>query len=172
MKKDSFVSYAHQQGVVLVVSLIVLLLLTITGLASIQNSSLQEKMAGNNHDHEQAFLSAETALRVGETYLVDNMDSINFTEDGTNGFYDRSADDSEAVNWQSNNIVWRTTTVIDDSVATSPQYFIEQLPEVAVANTSLATDAAIETEPMFRITAEGFGKTTLSRAVVTSTYKP
>lgn len=166
-------SSKHQQrGVVLVVSLIVLLLLTITGLASIQNSALQEKMAGNSHDHEQAFLSAETALRAGENYLVDNLSTISFTDAGTNGFYDRSADDDTDVNWQSNNTIWRNVTTIADAVATPPKYFIEKLPDVAVANTSLATDAAMETEAIFRITAQGYGKTTLSRSVVTSTYKP
>lgn len=171
MKTYSFASSYRQQGVVLVVSLIVLLLLTITGLASMQNSSLQEKMAGNNHDHEQAFFAAEAALRAGETYLADNMSSIDFSEEGTGGFYDRTADAATAVAWQTATN-WRNITSINDAVASPPKFFIEQLPDVTVANTSLATDAVIETKPIFRITAEGFGKTTLSRSVVMSTYKP
>lgn len=171
-KQPSLNRYNKQQGVILVVTLIILLLLTITGLSSIQNSSLQEKMAGNSHDHEQAFFAAETALREAETYLAGNLSSISFTTAGTDGLYDKTADDAVAVSWQSAATNWRNSTVISDAVATSPKYFIEELPEVAVTNTSLATDAVIETEPMFRITAEGFGKTTLSRSVVMSTYKP
>lgn len=101
MRVHSLAPHRRQQGMILVVSLIILLLLTITGLASMQNSSLQEKMAGNNHDHEQAFFAAETALRAGETYLAENVSTIDFTEDGTNGFYDRTADEAEAVEWQS-----------------------------------------------------------------------
>ena len=172
MRAHSLAPHHRQQGIILVVSLIILLLLTITGLASMQNSSLQEKMAGNNHDYQQAFFAAETALRSGESYLIAHANSINFNASGANGFYDRAADDSIAVDWQNNDTIWRPITSIDDAVATSPKYFIEQLPAVVVPNTSLATDATIETEAMYRITAEGYGKTTLSRAVVTSTYKP
>ncbi len=172
MQVHSLSSKHQQRGVVLVVSLIVLLLLTITGLASIQNSALQEKMAGNSHDYEQAFLAAETALRTGETYLIDNYSTINFATSGADGLYDRSADNAVAVEWQYNATIWRTITSIDSAVASSPKYFIEKLPDTTVSNTSLATDAEIETESMFRITAKGYGKTTLSRSVVTSTYKP
>lgn len=172
MRVHSLAPARRQQGVILVVCLIILLLLTITGLASMQNSSMQEKMAGNSHDHEQAFFAAETALRSGETYLVGHVNSINFSDSGTGGFYDRSTNNSIAVDWQNGNTLWQTVTSIDDAVATSPKYFIERLPAIVVSNTSLATDAVIKTESIFRITAEGYGKTTLSRSVVTSTYKP
>ena len=171
MPKPISISSQHQQqGVVLVVSLIILLVLTIIGLASIQISTVEEKMAGNNHDHEQAFLAAEAALRSGETYLATN--SLNFTVSGANGLYDSSLDTSTPVDWKANDTHWKTIDTLGNTVASAPKYFIEKLPDMTVPNVSLSTDTAVETEPMFRITAQGYGKTTLSRSVVTSTYKP
>lgn len=57
----------HQNGSVLIVALIMLLLLTIIGLASIRGTSLQENMASNLRDSSIAFMDAETALREGQT---------------------------------------------------------------------------------------------------------
>jgi type IV pilus assembly protein PilX len=59
----------HQSGVVLVVSLIILVLLTIIGLAGMQSTSLEEKMAGNMRAKNQAFQAAEGALQAGEIYV-------------------------------------------------------------------------------------------------------
>ena len=58
-----------QRGTVLVVSLIFLVLLTLIGLAGMQTSTMQERMAGNMRDRAIAFQTTETALRVGEEWL-------------------------------------------------------------------------------------------------------
>ncbi|MCG5517020.1 MULTISPECIES: PilX N-terminal domain-containing pilus assembly protein [unclassified Ectothiorhodospira] len=58
-----------QQGAVLIVSLIFLVLLTLVGLASMQGSTMQERMAGNMYDRAIAFQRAEIALRAGENSL-------------------------------------------------------------------------------------------------------
>ena len=74
--KSSLPSHALQQGMVLVICLIMLLLLTLSGIAAIQGSALQEKMAGNSRDSEQAFLAAEAALRNGEAFIVTTSPSF------------------------------------------------------------------------------------------------
>lgn len=58
-----------QQGMVLLVSLIFLLLLTLIGISSMQNATLQEKMAGSVKIRNESFQFAETALRAGETVV-------------------------------------------------------------------------------------------------------
>lgn len=58
---------ASQRGMVLVVSLIFLLLLTLIGVSSMQNATLQEKMSGSVQLRNESFQFAETALRVAET---------------------------------------------------------------------------------------------------------
>ncbi|MGY2340335.1 pilus assembly PilX family protein [Pseudomonas sp. SDO5532_S415] len=56
-----------QRGMALLVSLVFLLLLTLIGISSMQNATLQEKMAGSVSLRNQSFQAAEAALRVGES---------------------------------------------------------------------------------------------------------
>jgi type IV pilus assembly protein PilX len=58
---------ASQRGMALLVSLVFLLLLTLIGISSMQNATLQEKMAGSVSLRNQSFQTAEAALRVGES---------------------------------------------------------------------------------------------------------
>lgn len=67
---------AHsQRGAILVVALIMLLLVTIIGIASMRDTSLQERMAGNLRDRELALQSAEAALRRGEARAVQRFEA-------------------------------------------------------------------------------------------------
>jgi len=72
-----------QSGSALIISLVFLLILTMIGIASIQDSTLQERMAGNERDRNLAFQTAEAALRVGEDHL--RQAGIVFSASGTNG---------------------------------------------------------------------------------------
>lgn len=56
----------RQQGVALYVALIMLLLLTLLGLAALQVTSMQERMSGNFRTFNLAFNRAEDALRETE----------------------------------------------------------------------------------------------------------
>ncbi|MHC8368625.1 pilus assembly PilX family protein [Pseudomonas sp. ZT5P21] len=59
---------AHtQRGMALLISLVFLLLLTLIGISSMQNATLQEKMASSVTLRNQSFQGAEAALRVGES---------------------------------------------------------------------------------------------------------
>lgn len=63
-------SMKKQSGMALFVSLVFLLLLTIIGVASMQNASVQEKMAGNIKLKNETFQLAERALREGENNVI------------------------------------------------------------------------------------------------------
>lgn len=56
----------QQRGMALIVALVFLLLLTLLGLNSMQNATLQEKMSNSVQFRNQSFQAAEAALRVGE----------------------------------------------------------------------------------------------------------
>ncbi|MCF5707670.1 pilus assembly protein PilX [Pseudomonas syringae] len=60
---------AHQRGMVLLVSLVFLLLLTLLGISSMQNATLQEKMAGSVATRNVSFQAAEAVLRLGESEI-------------------------------------------------------------------------------------------------------
>lgn len=55
-----------QKGVALVVALILLLVITLVGLAAVGGTILQQKMTSNFYDRQIAFQSTEGALRQGE----------------------------------------------------------------------------------------------------------
>jgi type IV pilus assembly protein PilX len=65
-----------QRGMALLVSLIFLLLLTLLGISSMQNATLQEKMAGSVTLRNQSFQLAEAALRSGENAVAASAYSI------------------------------------------------------------------------------------------------
>ena len=68
MKSGSMsVAPCAQRGMALLVSLVFLLLLTLIGISSMQNATLQEKMAGSLGLRNQSFQLAEAVLRVGES---------------------------------------------------------------------------------------------------------
>ncbi len=58
-----------QAGAILFISLIILLVMTIIGIAAMSSVTLEGKMANNARNQKIAFQSAESALRAGETWL-------------------------------------------------------------------------------------------------------
>jgi type IV pilus assembly protein PilX len=56
----------QQRGAILVISLLLLLILTVLGVAMMRMTNMQERMAGNTRDLNLAFQGAEAALRAGE----------------------------------------------------------------------------------------------------------
>lgn len=60
---------ATQRGAALFLSLLLLLLLTVTGVAAVQEAGFESRMARNAHDGLLAFQAAEAALASGERML-------------------------------------------------------------------------------------------------------
>jgi type IV pilus assembly protein PilX len=73
--KYSSMNIKKQEGAVLIVSLIMLLLVTIIGIASMRDTSLQERMAGNLLDQELALQASEAALRSGEKVITQRFEN-------------------------------------------------------------------------------------------------
>ena len=66
MKQAAFPSRPTQQGASLVIVLILLLIMTLLGLAVLRTTLLDERMSANLYDRSLSFQSAETALRDAE----------------------------------------------------------------------------------------------------------
>ncbi|MEP7312677.1 MAG: PilX N-terminal domain-containing pilus assembly protein [Pseudomonadota bacterium] len=62
-------SARNQRGAILVTSLLLLLVLTVLGVAMMKMTNMQERMAGNTRDLNLALQGAEAALRQGETMI-------------------------------------------------------------------------------------------------------
>lgn len=76
-----------QRGAALIVGLIMLLLLTLIGVAGMRDTLLQEKMAANMRDRDVALQAAETALRAAELQLSSGAEPT-FTN--SNGLYNQN----------------------------------------------------------------------------------
>jgi len=75
----------NERGSVLVTGMVMLLLLTLMGVAAMQGANLQERMAGNLEQYDLAFQAAEAGLRDAEAWLsgIDPLPDF----DGTGGCY-------------------------------------------------------------------------------------
>jgi len=60
----------NQRGVALVIALVLLIAVTLVGLAGIRGTTLQEKMSSNSFDRETAFQAAEAAMEVAAARLT------------------------------------------------------------------------------------------------------
>lgn len=156
----------RQRGSALLVSLVFLLLLTMIGISSIQDSTLQERMAGNNRDQGVAFQAAEAGLRAAEKYL---QGAVVGPFNGSNGLY--VAASSSLPDWKAaTQTGWKilpsnSLTVVDSQ----PEYLIEEVTETG--QIGLATDEALEVSAIYRVTARGYGVSPDSRVVLQSTYR-
>jgi type IV pilus assembly protein PilX len=103
----------RQQGAVLILGLVILLVVTMVGISGQQSTVLQERMAGNMRQNNVALQAAEAALQVGLAYVDEQHDlhgAISATDSGAD-------------------FVWTPCTVADaqapESTATDPCTRIE-----------------------------------------------
>lgn len=169
----------HQRGMVLIVALIILLVLTILGVSGMSTTSLQERMAANEHDRQIAFQTAEAALRQGESFVQNNsMDASMFDNNCTNGLCDCHDSTGCPVYWTDPTLkVWatanrhKTVATAFTQVAAQPEYIIEFMGYTAPPG-STSTYVPTAGDPMmFRITALGTGQSPTAQVMLQSTYK-
>ena len=161
---NNSVSFKHQSGVVLPISMIMLLLLTLISITSSQVAGLEEKMAGNSKDLNLAFQAAEAALRVGEAATA-----------GTPVFYPTSVPRT-AIDWTHAAVTTYSGGTLS-GISQAPVYVIESLP--ATASNAPGTGGSLQagTPPdstsnlWYRVTARGTGGTTNAVVILQSTYR-
>jgi type IV pilus assembly protein PilX len=121
----------REKGMVLVVAMIMVLLMTIVGLAAIRGSSLQERMAGNMRDMQLRFQAAEAGLREGESHLLDNNAAAlpAFTDVvGNKGFrpnmnFIKPVSTWDEADWEAHAAV----ATVNVNMAEPPMYVVEEL---------------------------------------------
>jgi type IV pilus assembly protein PilX len=171
MKKTS-----KEKGFILVTGLIVLLIITIIALYAVANSINGEKVASDIADKQVALQNAETALRVAENNIYNNISNTSaFASDCTGGL---CIVNTTTPVWQS--ITWATDTAHTftlsgtNAVANTtqqPKYIIELLDTVpAPPGESAKITSGVGTANAYRITAVGWGNKTGTQAMVQSVY--
>ncbi len=164
----------HQQGAVLITSIILLFVMTIIGLTGMQVTTLEEKMAGNMRDRNLAFQAAESALRAGEAVLT-QATIPTFDNSGTNGMYSSAStaavlsNSTDSTTWNAANTETYNSGTLAN-VSASPEYIIQQMPSVDGGGFSL-DGTSFNTMEFFRVTARGTGGTTSAVVVLQTVYK-
>lgn len=195
------ISYKGNNGSVLLVSLVFLLLLTIVGVSAMSMTNLEEKMTGNFRDHDLAFQAAESALLDAEEYVESTFDISKaltnpacsgagcYSSSCTNGlcfngtFQNSSTPVSSceagtAKEWEDSSI-WstssKTRSVSNQVTGTveNARYIIEFRCFVPRDPTNAEPDPAVfaQWSPAFRITALASGASTDAQVMIQSVYK-
>lgn len=126
----------RQRGVALLVVLILLLVMTLLGLASLRGSLMEERMSAGLYDRSLAFQASEAALREAETLIA--AGGLAFPASGClAGLCAERTDvtSTDLARWADPLTPWRNSTValaVDSdgdgtTLATTPQFIIEEM---------------------------------------------
>lgn len=163
-----------QRGMALIVTLVLMLIMTIVATASMQITTMQERIAGNTRDAVTAFQAAEAAVRKAEDVL-EGASVGAFT--GSNGRYEIcSATDTrtscQKPAWSDRaSSGWVTVSDSIAYVAKQPEFIIERYTSITDPSASLDADTPQSTYEFYRVTARGYGISDKSIAVLQSTYR-
>lgn len=149
-------NYKKQQGAVLIISMVMLLILTLTGISGMQMVKLDEKMATNQYEQNIAFQATETALKQAEQWLINQAsEPVSSDTPSASEVWNSNKPQELTSNWADNS-VWQSkgkqTTGIS-YVSAQPYYFIEKL-----------------TPSLYRITAKGTGRPGEAQVILQSTF--
>jgi len=152
-----------QAGMVLVASMLILIALTVLGLATMRSSRTEISMAGNQRELGITFNAAEAGLSAAEDY-IDNSFSTTAYNNPSQGLYarlDNDPDYRDPATWAAS----QSATIGLPHVAEEPKFIIKYLGdrsqnEVAAVNIGgYGSSQPGITVSNFRITARAVGQT-------------
>jgi type IV pilus assembly protein PilX len=180
----------RQSGVALIVALIMLLLITLIGLAAARSQTMEMRMTVNTQNRELAVQSAEAALRFAEDGIASGI----YTDfsGGTAGLYQFNALATTPpaymcisgwLNYAGANCAGTAYATVSPGPpplpiagVTTPQaasVLIEELPPVAASGNSIGFNEPNKQPPqvVIRITAQGYGADGTSSVRLQSIYQ-
>ncbi len=162
-------SYSKQQGAVLIISLLMLMVMTLLGVTAMQSTILEEKMAGNFRDKHLAFQAAEVALRDGENWLMTLAQEPIATDDGVNRVWTL---DILGADWWNALSAWVNAVPFTGSLVASqaPACLVEEAGFVSDGSLTIGTSRDKPGRVLYRITARGTGGSNAAVAIVQSIY--
>ena len=176
--KTTISNLKRQTGVALVISLILLVLVSILGLAGIRSTGMQQKMAANYRDAELSFQATESALRGAETTMLAQGNELLPSNDGTTGVWALDSMDPNTGNalswWHERDSDWWDNNATAQNIAleninSDPQTIIEY--QHFIADDLLLGDGSRPTGLVYyRITARGTGGSDNANTQLQSTF--
>jgi type IV pilus assembly protein PilX len=168
-----------QRGATLLVGLVMLLLMTVIGLAAMRGSGMQELMAGNMRDRNQAFQAAEAGLRAGENVL-NGATLPTFSTGTTSTGYVKDLPGSRRTGFWESTYDWNAGSAATNmglNVPDQPRFVIEEVTNTVInagaegGAIDFASSLKSEDIIYYRVTSRGFGGTSNAVVIVQSTFK-
>ena len=187
---------AGESGAVLILSLLLLMVLTLLGVAALTNSRIELQLAANDRAHKQALAAADVALAIGETVIESWRDPAELDEDASledgrygvgqqpewgylkwdaacNGPPGTCSGGSEMVS--ASDLPAGMVYVLSGPQTLTPRYVIERLPTVSDSYVSGVQYHGPRETTYFRVSARGAGITGVfgaqpSRVILQSIY--
>lgn len=117
----------RQRGAALVVVLVLLLVMTLLGLASLRGTVMEERMSASLLDRSLSFQAVEAALREGEALAATKPTP---PASGCTAGVCATPDPSKPDRWRDASFAgWRTAAVDVGSLTAAPQFFVEYMGE-------------------------------------------
>jgi type IV pilus assembly protein PilX len=148
-----------QKGAALIVSLVLLTLVALLGVAGVQTIGLEEKMAGHSFDRNLAFQAAEAALREAEAripaLLALRAIPDEYTDTTCQAGVCARPDPVCPERWSDPKFTgWvDATPVTAGNLSITPQYFIEVASRATPCETNVIVQDLQGTCTSFRVTA-------------------
>jgi type IV pilus assembly protein PilX len=158
-----------EQGVALIVGLVILAVLSLIGVAAFSISTQEERMAGNSRDRVRAFQAAEAALRECEHYVASGNAKFN----GSDGTYlapaPPGAAKADTINWSTAGAgaVYTYTSTLNPEWSSPPVCIAEQFQ---VQRGSNGLGNAVPATNVDHITARGYGSNPNTVVMLESYY--
>jgi type IV pilus assembly protein PilX len=160
----------NEEGVVLVLCLITLVLLTLIGVSATTTSQLEAEISGNDKTYKEAFYAAEVSLTAGETVVNSLLSRVDLNEGTTVGHYIKGTQPAwDALVWDNAHAGVVTTIPSGLSkVSEPPRYTIE---ERKFRRDSLTVGIGVSTGTyLFTVRAQGTGTSKTAHVVLESIY--
>ena len=163
----------RQQGAVLAVTLVILLVVTLLTVSNMQTSILEEKMAGNNSDRNVAFQAAESGLREAEVFLEDIVSLGDFQ--GQAGLFGRTDDEPTFYTTDTwSDSTYHVVAETDLGSYERPRYFIKNMTTVqgttgALNMSGYGDNKGTGDVTIFRVTVRATGTSAESAEVILGT---
>ncbi len=163
-----------QGGVVLVISLLLLLVMTLLGLAAMHMTRMEERMAGNLRDANVAFQGAEAGLRDGENRIGLLTARPDTCAAAPCAVWQR---DVLPENMRNQNQTWWNTNAqeygvsgVHEIVQTTAEPRVVTEEAGFIADSLTVGHAPPEGRNFYKLTARSPGATDTAQAIVESTY--
>ena len=167
---------SRQRGAILVTSLLLLIVLTVLGVAMMRMSTMQERMAGNTRDLNLALQGAEAALRDGEDRLSPLRLSAKPRAQASAGcvFCEATAlpvaiQDAVQFNWSNAQEYGTAGTQDIAGLAEDPRYVIAEVGYVPDSQL-IGQNDTLSGRDFYQITARSTGASGQANTVIQSTF--